>query len=141
MQPGIREHAEVKARVGELEAEGVFPVDAGAHGVGGLPVTEGLEELEECHKSQPPRSQAGLTAGGVELAEALVLVEGAELVAQPRDQRALREGRAGHAHGVSRDRADRLRVQAHGSPPCWIAPKFADSVRWWSPSRAGACTS
>jgi hypothetical protein len=27
----------VKARVGQLEPEGILPVDAGAHGVGGLP--------------------------------------------------------------------------------------------------------
>jgi hypothetical protein len=40
----LREPAEVKAGVGQLEAEGVLPVDAGAHGVGGLPVTEGLED-------------------------------------------------------------------------------------------------
>jgi len=56
----LAEHAEVKAGVGELEPEGIFPVDAGAHSLGGLPITEVLQELEHRHKRQSPRGQAGL---------------------------------------------------------------------------------
>ena len=111
----------MKARVGQLEPERVLPVDAGAHGVGSLPITEVLQELEHRHKRQSPRGQAGLAPGGVEAVEVLVLVEGAELVPQPRDQGAFGEGRAGDAHRLSRDLADRLRAQTHGSLPCWMA--------------------
>jgi hypothetical protein len=117
----LGENAEVETGVGQLEAEGVFPVDAGAHGVGGLPITEVLQELEHRHKSQPPRGQAGLAPGGVETAEILVLIEGAELVTQPRDQGAFRACRAGDAHRLSRDLTDRLRAQTHRSLPCWRA--------------------
>jgi hypothetical protein len=52
----LGEPAEVKAGVGQLEPERVFPVDAGAHGVGGLAVAEVLQELEHRHKRQSPRS-------------------------------------------------------------------------------------
>ena len=107
----LAEHAEVKAGVGELEPEGIFPVDAGAHGIGGLPITEVLQELEHRHKRQSPRGQAGLAPSGVERAEILVLEEGAELVTQPRDQGAFGEGRAGDTHRLSRDLANRLRAQ------------------------------
>jgi hypothetical protein len=104
----------VEAGVGQLEPERVLPVDAGTHGVGGLPIAQVLEELENGDQGQPPRREAGLAPGGVELAEILVLVEGAELVAQPGDHGALGEGGAGDAHGLGRDRADRLRMKAHG---------------------------
>jgi hypothetical protein len=110
----LGEHAEVEAGVGQLEPERVLPVDAGTHGVGGLPVAQVLEELENGDQGQPPRREAGLAPGGVELAEILVLVEGAELVAQPGDHGALGEGGAGDARGLGRDRADRLRMKAHG---------------------------
>ena len=121
----LAEHAEVKARVGQLEAEGVCPVDAGAHRIGGLPVTEVLQELEHRHKRQSPRGQAGLAPSGVETAEVLVRVERVELVAQTRNSRALGEGRPGDARGLGRDLTDRLRTQAHGSPLC----RMADRIR------------
>ncbi len=106
--------AEVEPRIGQLEPERVLPVDPGAHRIRGLPVAEVLEELEDRDQRQPPRRQAGLTPAGVERGEALVLVEGAELVAQPHDGRAPGEGGAGDARGLGRDRADRLGVEAHG---------------------------
>lgn len=76
----LGEYAEVEARVGQLEAERVFPVDAGAHGVGGLPIAEVFEKLQDRDQSEPPRRQAGLTSGEIEVAEVLVLVKGAELI-------------------------------------------------------------
>ena len=79
------EHAEMEAGIGQLEAERVLPVDAGAYGIGGLPITEVLEELEDRDQGQTPRCQGGLAPGGVEVAEVLVFVERAELVAQPYD--------------------------------------------------------
>jgi hypothetical protein len=61
-------------------------------------------------QGQAPRREAGLAPGGVELTEVLVLVEGAELVAQPRDHGALGEGGTGDARGLGGDPADRLRT-------------------------------
>ena len=54
-----------------------------------------------------------LALAGIEPAEVLVLVDDAELVAQPRHQGALRESGAGDPRGLGRDRADRLRMKAH----------------------------
>ena len=62
----LGQHAEVEAGVGQLEPERVLPVDPGAHGVGGLPVAEVLEELEDRDQGQPPRGQGGLALAGVE---------------------------------------------------------------------------
>ena len=111
----------MEAGVGQLEPERVLPVDPRAHGVGGLPVAQVLEELEDRDQGQAPWGEAGLAPGGVELAEVLVLAEGAELVAQPRDHGALGEGGAGNARGLGGDPADRFGTQAHGSPPCRTA--------------------
>src|SRR3954468_12406366 len=122
---------------GQLEPERGLPVDAGAHGVGGLPVAEVLEELEDRDQRQPPRREAGLAANGVELAEIPVLVEGAELVAQPRDHVALGEGGAGDARGLDGDRTDRFRTQAHGSPPCSTAARIRRQYLSYLPTGEG----
>src|SRR3954463_13649808 len=134
--------AEWNPRAGQLEPERVLPVDAGAHRVGGLAVAEVLEELEDRDQRQPPRREPGLAPGGIELAEVPVLVEGAELVAQPRDHGALGEGGAGDARGLGGDLADRFGMQAHGPPPRrrprW-PPEFADSISATFPrTRAGS---
>jgi hypothetical protein len=71
----------MEARVGQLEAERVLPVDASAYGIGGLPIAEMLEELEDRDQGQTLRRQGGLTPGGVEVAEVLVFVERVKLVA------------------------------------------------------------
>ena len=55
----LGEYAEVKAGVGQLEPERVFPVDPGAHGVGSLAVTEVLEELETVIRASRHAGRAG----------------------------------------------------------------------------------
>lgn len=77
----LGQHAEVETGVGQLEAEGIFPVNARTHGVGSLTVAEVLEKLKHRHQRQPPRRKAGLPPLGIERAEVLVVVEGPELVA------------------------------------------------------------
>ncbi len=106
----LRKHAEVKARVGQLEAERILPVIARAHGIGSLPVARVLQELEHRDQRQPPRRKAGLTPGRVELAEVLVLVKGAELVAQPRDHGALGKRRTGNTRSLGRNFTNQLRM-------------------------------
>ena len=56
MQAGaeLAEHGEVEAGVGQLQAEGVLPVDAAADGVGGLAIGEPLGELQDGDQGQPP---------------------------------------------------------------------------------------
>ena len=112
-RPELGQHAEVEAGVGQLEPERILPVDPGAHRVGRLPVAEVLEELEDRDQGQPPRGERRLALAGIEPAEILVLVDDAELVAQPRHQGALRESGTGDPRGLGRDLADRLRMKAH----------------------------
>jgi hypothetical protein len=54
-----------------------------------------LKKLEDRDQGQLPRGQGGLTSGRIERAEVLILVQGAELLAQPRDEGALEEGGPG----------------------------------------------
>ncbi len=63
----LRQHAEVEPRVGQLQLQGIFPVDPAANGVGGLTVAELLEELEHRDQRQAPRRKARLSPGGIEL--------------------------------------------------------------------------
>ena len=113
----LRQHAEVEARVGQLEAKGILPINPGTHGVGCLTVAELLEELKHRDQSQPPRRESRLTPCRVELTEVLILIKSAEFVTEPGDHSAFGKSSAGHAHGLSRNLADQLRMQAHGSPP------------------------
>ncbi len=76
----LRQHAEVEARVGQLKAKGILPIDPGAHGVGRLTVAELLEKLKHRDQSQPPRRESRLAPRGVELAEVLILIKDAEFV-------------------------------------------------------------
>ena len=50
----LGEYAEVKAGVGQIEPERVFPVNPAAHGIGSLAITEVLEELEDRDQGQTP---------------------------------------------------------------------------------------
>ena len=50
----LGQDAEMEAGVGQLEAERVFPVDAGAHRIGGLAVAEVLQELQDRDQGKPP---------------------------------------------------------------------------------------
>src|SRR3954463_13246264 len=107
----------MKAGVGQIEPERVFPVNPAAHGIGSLTVTEVLEELENRDQGQTPCRQSGLASGGVQVAEVLVLVERAELVAQPHDHGALGKGGPGNTYSLAGNLTDRFHTQAHGSPP------------------------
>ena len=111
--PELGEHAEVKAGVVKLEPQSVLPVDARAHGVGGLPVAHVLEKLQHRDECQSPGCQRRLPATWIQSSEILVAVQIGELVAQPRDHRAARKSGMSHTHRLARNRADRARTQAH----------------------------
>jgi hypothetical protein len=72
---------EIEAGVGQVQAEGILPVDAGAHGLGGLPVRQPFGELHDGHQRQAPRRLHGPAAVGVEGGEVGVGDDGAERVA------------------------------------------------------------
>lgn len=59
----------MKAFVGQLQTQRVFPVNAGAHGLRGLSVTEIFHELHDADESQLPGMEGGLPFAGVNGAE------------------------------------------------------------------------
>jgi hypothetical protein len=83
-QPGpeLGQDAVVEAWVGELQAEGILPVDAASHGVGGLPIGEVLHELENGNESQPPRRERRWPPMRVEVLEVLVFVDRPQLISK-----------------------------------------------------------
>ena len=108
----LAEHGGVEPRVGQLEAEQVLPVDAGADGVGGAAVGEVLAELEDGDQGQPPGREGGLASAGIEVGEVGVVEDGAEFVAEPEIGIAVGKGGAGDAGGVLGDGWDGAGLQA-----------------------------
>jgi hypothetical protein len=60
----LGEHGVVEARVGQLQAEQVLPVDAGADRVNGPAVGEVLAELQEGDQGQPLGREDGMAPAG-----------------------------------------------------------------------------
>jgi hypothetical protein len=58
------EHAEVEARMGELQSESILPVNPAANRFGGLPVGEPLDKLQYQNQGESGRRPAGLAARG-----------------------------------------------------------------------------
>ena len=135
--PKLGQNAEVEARVGEFEPERVLPVDPGAHGICSLTITQLLGELEDRDEGQPPRREPGLAAGRVQATEVLVLIDGAELVTQPRSHCSLGKGCSGYPLCLGWDRTDRFRPQTHRASPCQcphhlIRRQYLTYVATWS---------
>ena len=91
----FREDRGVEAGIVHLLTQQILPVDAAAHGIGGLPVREPFHELQEEHHRQPPRSQRGLTTARKQRGELLVLEERTALV--PHGQVGMAMGNAARA--------------------------------------------
>lgn len=68
----LTQNGVVETRVCQFQAEGVFPVDAAAEGVGRLPVRMVLDELPHRFQGQSPGGFDRSSAGGVESSELVV---------------------------------------------------------------------
>lgn len=68
----VREDAVVEAWVLQLHAQGVLEADAVPHGLGGLPVGQLQQELQDRYGRQPGGRQARLTVPGIPLLEVIV---------------------------------------------------------------------
>nr|WP_037228560.1 hypothetical protein [Rhodococcus wratislaviensis] len=76
----LRQHAVVEPRSVQLQRETVFPVDAGGHRLGGLPVSEVLGVLQHRHHRQLPRRDPRLAAHPERRGELLFVEQRTELV-------------------------------------------------------------
>ena len=54
-RPELGKHRGVKARVRQVKAQRVLPIQPCPHRVGGLPIGEALDELQHQHQRQPGR--------------------------------------------------------------------------------------
>jgi len=52
MRPELAQDRVIESSVSQLKAEQIFPVDAAAHGVGGLPVSQSFNVLKDCGQCQ-----------------------------------------------------------------------------------------
>jgi len=111
----LAEHAEVKARVRQLEAEQVLPVDPRPDRLSRLSIAQALAELHQRDQGQAPGWTGWLTLLGIEVGEVAILEDRPERVAQGEIGAAFGKGGASDAGGLFGHRRDRvLRVERHG---------------------------
>src|SRR4051812_33355407 len=112
----LAEDTKVKARVGQLEAEQVLPIDPRPDRLSGLPITQALAELYQRDQGQPPGWTGRLALLGIEVGEVAILEDRPERVAQGEIGAAFGKGGASDAGGLLGHGRDRvLRVERHGS--------------------------
>jgi hypothetical protein len=99
--PELTQDRVVEAGAGQIEAERVFPVDAGAYRLCGLPVGQILRHLEDRHQGQAGRRPAWLAAHPIGARELLIGQPLAEFVADQHRQRTLALAPVHHHHSLS----------------------------------------
>jgi hypothetical protein len=118
-QPGpeLREHAEVEAGIGQVQAQTVFPVDTPADRVGGLPIGEVLRELQHRDHRQLSRRNPRLAPDPERVDERPVSEDLTQLVTHPHSQRGFPERRSGHHRGLLRNLRKHTRTHRHHHSP------------------------
>src|SRR3954467_3400315 len=111
----LAEHAEVKARVGQLEAEQVLPVDPRPDRLSRLSIAQALAELHQRDQGQAPGWTGWLTLLGIEIGEVAILEDRPKRVAQGQIGAAFGKGGASDAGGLLGPRWERLlQLERHG---------------------------
>ena len=110
----LAQHRRVEARIGQVQPEGVLPVDPAAYRVSGLAIRERLGKLQDADQRQPPRRFCGPAPSWEQVRKGPILIDRAQLIAHAHGGCAVWEGSAGHPHRLLRDRTDGLRSQGHG---------------------------
>src|SRR3954463_7480265 len=111
----LAEDTKVKARVGQLEAKKVLPVDPRPDRLSGLSIAQALAELHQRDQGQAPGWAGRLALLGIEVGEVAILEDRPERVAQGEIGAAFGKGgasNAGSLFGHGRERL--LRVERHG---------------------------
>jgi hypothetical protein len=75
----IVQQSKVKTWVVQVKAQGIFPIHATAHGIGGLPVSEPFDRLHHHDQRQTPEGYFHRTPlGRIEIGKELIVIERAE---------------------------------------------------------------
>src|SRR3954453_10437077 len=111
----LAEDTKVKARVGQLEAEQVLPIDPRPDRLSRVSIAQALAELHQRDQGQAPGRTGWLTLLGIEVGEVAIHEDRPERIAQVEIGAAFGKGGASDAGGLFGHRRDRLlRVERHG---------------------------
>lgn len=119
----LGEHRMVEAGVGQVQAEGVLPVQPAAHRVRRLAVGQPFHELQHRDQRQAPGRLSRLTVHRKEVGEVLIVIEGAQRIAQLHDQCATGEAGAHNASCLRGNRRNGKNFERHGAPPWAIVSR------------------
>jgi hypothetical protein len=114
----LGEHGVVAARVAQVQAARVLPIQPTAHRICRLPVRPVLQDLQHRDQGQAPRGLGGLSPAGEPVGEVYIAGDGAQCIAQLDDERPVRDagsGNTGRLLGNGRTRQD---LERPGAPPC-----------------------
>jgi hypothetical protein len=100
----------VEARIGEVQAEDVFPINAAADGICRLAIGEAFSKLEDRNQRETRGRFCGLPAPWKECRELGIMVESAEPVRHVHIEVPPWECRTGHPLGLFGDRISGFRV-------------------------------
>src|SRR4051812_12640930 len=110
----LAEDTKVKARVGQLEAKKVLPIDPGPDRLSGLSIAQALAVLHQRDQGQPPGWTGRLALLGIEVGEVAILEDRPERVAQGEIGAAFGKGGASDAGGLFGHTWERLlRLERH----------------------------
>src|SRR4051812_27703812 len=110
----LAEDTKVKARVGQLEAEQVLPIDPGPDRLSRLSIAQALAELHQRDQGQSPGWTGRLALLGIEVGEVAILEDRPERVAQGEIGAAFGKGGASDAGGLFGHTWERLlRLERH----------------------------
>src|SRR3954468_20160677 len=110
----LAEDTKVKARVGQLEAEQVLPIDPGPDRLSRLSIAQALAELHQRDQGQPPGWAGRLALLGIEVGEVAILEDRPECIAQGEIGAAFGKGGASDAGGLFGHTWERLvRLERH----------------------------
>ena len=116
--PELTQHGIVEARIGEIQTEGVLPIDSPAHSIGRLSIGQILQKLQHRYQRQPPWCRRRLASLGVQGGEQFVLVDRPQLVAEAENGIALGKGSPRDGRGIIGHRRNGLRLERHDRSPC-----------------------
>jgi hypothetical protein len=110
----LAEYGKVEAGIRKLKPQQIFPIDASAHGFGGLAVRETFAKLENSDECQTPRWECRLAAGRKECRKIIVTVESTQFVTQGQIGRTLGKGGVCNLSRLLRNRLDETRMKRYG---------------------------
>src|SRR6266700_5467539 len=106
--PKFGEHRGVEPRIGEVQAQQIFPIDPSTHRICRLPIRQVLYKLHHVHEGQPPRCFGWLPFLGEQFRKMLIGVDASQDVAHLHGHIAFGISSTCYSGGFPRNGTDRL---------------------------------